>query len=66
MIFMKIQPKPINGEDFKQCLKELDQVCIQNGMNDYVLILDNARIHHYRGLNDIINEKNIVLDFLPP
>ena len=35
-------------------------------ISDPVFILDNARIHHYKGLNETISELNLKLSYLPP
>ena len=36
------------------------------GISDPVFILDNARIYHYKGLNETISELNLKLCYLPP
>ena len=56
MIFHKIFNNPVNGETFKQCLTDLKNVCTVKEIYDPLFILNNARIHHYRGLNDVIND----------
>lgn len=66
MIFHKIHNKAVNGEDFKECLMELKAECTIQNINNPVFILDNARIHHYRGLSDTIESLGLKLFFLPP
>ena len=66
MVMYKINHKPVNGEDFKGFLIELSSFCRSNGVEDPCFILDNARIHHYRGLEDIIHSLQLSLLYLPP
>ena len=49
LIYHKIHNTAVNGEDFKTCLIELKNQCLAAGISDPVFILDNARIHHYKG-----------------
>ena len=65
LIYNKIHNTAVNGEDFKTCLIELKNQCLAAGIGDPVFILDNARIHHYKGLNETISELNLKLCYLP-
>ena len=51
LIYHKIHNTAVNGEDFKTCLIELKNQCLAAGISDPVFILDKARIHHYKCLN---------------
>lgn len=66
MIYHKIHKKAVNGENFKECLVELKAACLTMNINDPTFILDNAKIHHYCGLNDTINSLGLKLFFLSP
>ena len=66
MIYFKVHDKAVNGEDFKECLIELKAACSSKGIHNPIFILDNARIHHYRGLNETIASLEMRLLFLPP
>lgn len=59
VINSKIHDRPINGEDFKAYLVELKQECIRKGVLEPVFVMDNARIHHYSGLNQVIEDENL-------
>ena len=66
MISYHINNAPVSGEDFKTFLIGLNGECIRRGNSNPVFILDNARIHHYRGLCNVIDELSLNLLFLPP
>lgn len=66
MIYHKINNHPVTGEDFKNWIIELKRLCIEIGITNPHFILDNARIHHYNGLNNILSDLNIQLVFLAP
>ncbi|TBU03257.1 hypothetical protein CWI37_0325p0010, partial [Hamiltosporidium tvaerminnensis] len=38
--------------DFKLYIKEINETCQRQGILTPIFVMDNARIHHYRGLND--------------
>ena len=54
MIFHKVYDKAVAGENFKQCLIELKAATVSDGIENSIYILNNARIHHYCGLQEII------------
>ena len=66
MIFHKINYRPVNGEDLKCYLLELVKTCNEGGIDSPCFILDNARIHHYNGLHDIVQQLELTLFYLPP
>lgn len=66
MVSYKINHRPVNGEDFKQYLIELLNLCNSTGIDNPCFILDNARIHHYHGLKHLIEELGLTLLYLPP
>lgn len=66
MIFHRIFEKALTGEDFKEGLVQIRDAAISKGIETPVFILDNARIHHYKGLAEKIEELNIKLIYLPP
>ncbi|KAK1350757.1 hypothetical protein LUQ84_000036 [Hamiltosporidium tvaerminnensis] len=52
MIYHKIHERAINDEDFKLFFKDIHLSCQRQGILTSILVMDNARIHHYQGLND--------------
>jgi len=66
MIFHKINERAVNGEDFKEALKELKVACASEGIEHPILIMDNARIHHYRGLENDHEVSCLAKKYLPP
>ena len=51
LLYRKIHDRAVNGENFQICLNELKERCVEFGIDSPVLIMDNARIHHYKNLN---------------
>lgn len=66
LLFKKIRFSAFNGEVFKQSLLEIYELCTSKNILNPIFILDNARIHHYRGLMDLTSQNGIKLQFLPP
>ncbi|KAG0441588.1 hypothetical protein DMUE_0934 [Dictyocoela muelleri] len=66
MIFNKFYERALSGEDFKNTLLSIKEKCMSLEIQNPIFILDNVSIHHYRGMNNIINEHNITSLFLPP
>ena len=66
MVFHKIHEKAVNEENFKDALKEIHRACVSVGIDSPVFIMDNARIHHYRGLDADPEVNQMVKHFLPP
>ena len=62
MLYYKIFTKLINGTCFQECLNKLKTSCLASGIETPVLVLDNARIHHYSELN----YDGFRILFLPP
>jgi len=56
IIHQKIIKETVNGETFLEFTNELIKK-INTKNNSYSLLLDNARIHHYRKLKDFLAEK---------
>jgi len=50
LLYRKIHDRAVNGENFQICLNELKERCVELGIELPILIMDNARIHHYRNL----------------
>ena len=67
MIFHKIYDKAVTGEDFKHCLIELKGATVFVGVKNliYSSIFDDARIHHYCGLQETINQLSLNICYLP-
>ena len=66
MAFYKIHERAINGEDFKQSFIEINNKCGDIGIENPIFIMDNARIHHYRGLNNDESISSFRIVYLPP
>ena len=66
MIFIKVHLKPINGNDFVSCLNDLKSACLEKGIFNPVFILDNARIHHFSGVKELLANNDLKLLYLPP
>ncbi|KAF7696428.1 hypothetical protein CDIK_1893, partial [Cucumispora dikerogammari] len=66
MIDCHINNNPVTGENFKAYLLNLKIKLLESGIENPVYVLDNARIHHYRGLVEVLNSEGIVLKYLPP
>ncbi|TBU08120.1 putative DDE-like endonuclease [Hamiltosporidium magnivora] len=66
MIYHKIHERAVNGEDFKLSIKEINESCQRQGISIPIFVMDNARIHHYRGLNDDEEIASYRLKYLPP
>ena len=66
MIYKKVHNKALCGEDFKTALAEVKATCESIGIQEPVFIVDNARIHHYSGLEEVIVNLGLVLEYLPP
>ena len=65
MVFHKIYKKAVNGKNFKDALKENHCTCVSMGIDSPIFIMDNARIHHYRGLDADPEVNQMVKNFLP-
>lgn len=66
MIYHKIHERAVNGEDFKVSLKEINESCQRQGIPRPIFVMDNVRIHHYRGLNDDEEIASYRIKYLPP
>ncbi|MEN2497738.1 MAG: hypothetical protein MHMPM18_005194 [Marteilia pararefringens] len=66
MIDHVINDRPVNGEDFKSYLLTLKGKCNDNRINNPIFILDNARIHHYSGVKQLIETEEMEVIYLPP
>ena len=56
----------MTGEDFKTCLIEMKEATEAANIDNPIFILDNARINHYRGLQETIEELNLNIVYLLP
>lgn len=65
MIFHKIHIRAVNGEDFKIALRDYKNVCNTKLISNPVFIIDNARIHHYRGIFYDEEFSNYEIMYLP-
>ena len=50
MIYFKIHNQAVTAADFQVSLKEIKIKCNSKGIDNPVLVLDNARIHYTRNL----------------
>jgi transposase len=66
MIYHKINERSVNGEDFKVFLKEIKIKCVEAEILNPIFIMDNARIHHYRGLFEDPEIAQYNIRYLPP
>ncbi|KAG0432496.1 hypothetical protein DMUE_5493, partial [Dictyocoela muelleri] len=66
MIFHKIHERAVNGEDFKASLREIKEACVLSDISISIFIIDNARIHHYKGLRDDEEISSFNIVYLPP
>ncbi|TBU10108.1 DDE-like endonuclease, partial [Hamiltosporidium tvaerminnensis] len=65
-IYHKIHERAVNGEDFKLSIKEINESCQRQGILTPIVVMDNARIHHYRGLNDDEEIASYRIKYLTP
>ena len=61
MIFSKVQLKLIDGNDFVSCLNKLKGVCLKKWIFNPVFICDNARIHKFSGVKQILANNDLNL-----
>ena len=54
MIYHKMFNQALNGKDFKSALTEIKDKCTSKGILNPIFIVDNARIHHYSGVKELI------------
>lgn len=66
MLDYKINNSPVNGENFKDYIIFLKSKCTEKGILDPIFVIDNARIHHYSGVVEMVNELNLLMFYLPP
>lgn len=66
MVYHSIVDGAVNGEIFKGFLTQLKTVCESKGIMDCYFVMDNARIHHYRGLTETIQALSLRILYLPP
>lgn len=66
MIYHTIQERAVNGEDFKHHLKVINERCLSFGIQNPIFVMDNARIHHYKGLNEDEEVSLYNIKYLPP
>ena len=66
MLFSKVFDSTVSGDEFKTSFIELLQKCSDLKINNPVFIMDNARIHHYAGVKQLIDERHICVLYLPP
>ncbi|TBU10378.1 reverse transcriptase [Hamiltosporidium tvaerminnensis] len=66
LIYHKIHERAVNCEDFKLSIKEINESCQRQRILTPIFVMDNARIHHYRGLNDDEEIASYRIKYLPP
>ena len=66
MIYYKIHDKAVTGKDFKTCLIEIKEATEAANIDNPIFILDNAKIYHYQGLQETIEELNLNTVYLLP
>ena len=62
MLYNKVHDSAVRAQDFQTCLEEIKSQCINLGIENPVIILDNARIHH----SQILNWDGFTQLYLPP
>ncbi|TBU00184.1 putative DDE endonuclease [Hamiltosporidium tvaerminnensis] len=65
MIYHKIREKAANGKDIKLSIKEINQSCQRQGILTPIFVMENARIHHFRELNDDEEIASYLIKYLP-
>jgi transposase len=66
MLDFHVNVNPVTGENFKTYLENLKNICHNKNILNPIFILDNARIHHYSGIADLVNLLNLNILYLPP
>lgn len=66
MINFHINDRPVNGEDFKRFVIGLKNLSKEKEIEKPIFVMDNARIHHYKGLLQTIESENLEVLYLPP
>ena len=66
MVDHVVNDRPVNGEDFKTYLLSLKRKCTEKEISNPIFILDNARIHHYSGVKELIEMEEMEVIYLPP
>lgn len=66
VLYPKINERAVTGKDFKISLHEIKFIWGENEMLDPILIIDNARIHQYRGLSENAKVSRCTVKYLPP
>ncbi|TBU19960.1 DDE-like endonuclease [Hamiltosporidium tvaerminnensis] len=66
MIYHKNHERVVNGEDFKLSIKVINESWQRQGILSPIFVMDNSRIHHYRGLNDDEEIASYRIKYLPP
>jgi hypothetical protein len=54
------------AEEFEAYVKVLLECMNPYPRKNSVLVMDNASVHHFDGLHDLVEEKGIQLCYLPP
>ncbi|KAF7694611.1 hypothetical protein CDIK_2109 [Cucumispora dikerogammari] len=65
MISCHINDTSDTGEVFKDYILNFKVKAADLGLNNPVFILDNARIHHYSGLRDVLVSEGNIFKYLP-
>lgn len=66
MVNHLINNRPVTGVDFKAYLLDLKETCQRNGVLEPIFIVDNAKIHHFKGVLECVNNGEILINYLPP
>ncbi|KAG0423398.1 Histone-lysine N-methyltransferase SETMAR, partial [Dictyocoela muelleri] len=56
----------INGENFADFLVQVNEKCTIKNIKNPIYIMDNARIHHYSGVKEKIEQLELRVLYLPP
>ncbi len=56
MVDFQIDERPVNGDYFKSFLALLSEKCLEKGISELIFIMDNARIHHYQSVSDLLQK----------
>ncbi|KAF7685661.1 hypothetical protein CDIK_3590, partial [Cucumispora dikerogammari] len=66
MLYHKIYERAVNGNDFILALKEINESSLRFSIDTLIFIMDNARIHRYRGMREDAEISALRINYLPP
>ncbi|KAF7670475.1 hypothetical protein CDIK_4599, partial [Cucumispora dikerogammari] len=66
MLYHKIHKRAVNINDFILALKEINESSSRYGIDTSIFIMNNARIHHYRGMREDAEISALRINYLSP